>query len=178
MRPSLLVVDSIQAVTVEGVEARAGGPAHLAEAGALLASWARETGTAVVVTGHVTKSGDIAGPRLLEHLVDAVLYFEGESRGLFRVLRAEKNRFGATDEVGVFEMTGAGLASVSVASSMSAAHRLDDLPTPFNSRALLGSLLTTGVGLGFWIYGGRDAPRSSAASLRVGPTSADFTVRF
>ena len=109
---SVLAVDSIQAVSVEGVDARVGGPAHLSEAGAMLAAWAKEQGVAVVVTGHVTKSGDIAGPRLLEHLVDAVLYFEGDSRGLFRILRAEKNRFGATDEVGVFEMTGAGLSSV------------------------------------------------------------------
>lgn len=107
-----VVVDSIQAVEIEGVDTRAGGPAHIAEAGARLAAWARATGIAVVVTGHVTKGGDIAGPRLLEHLVDAVLYFEGEGRGLFRILRAEKNRFGATDEVGVFEMTGAGLMSV------------------------------------------------------------------
>lgn len=108
----VLIVDSIQAVYVEGVDARAGGPAQLAEAGARLVQWAKRTDTAVIVTGHVTKDGDIAGPRLLEHLVDTVLYFEGAEGGALRILRAVKNRFGATDEVGVFEMTGVGLRSV------------------------------------------------------------------
>jgi DNA repair protein RadA/Sms len=109
---ALAVVDSAQAMRIAGLETRAGGPAQLAEVGARLASWAKENEIALLVTGHVTKSGDIAGPRLLEHLVDAVLYFEGAESGTLRVLRAEKNRFGATDEVGVFEMTGSGLASV------------------------------------------------------------------
>jgi DNA repair protein RadA/Sms len=109
---ALTVVDSIQAVYVDGLETRTGGPAQLAEAGARLVGWAKSTGTATVVTGHVTKAGEIAGPRLLEHLVDAVLYFEGAEGGAWRVLRAVKNRFGATDEVGVFEMTGEGLRSV------------------------------------------------------------------
>ncbi|MGE5596888.1 MAG: AAA family ATPase, partial [Hyphomicrobiales bacterium] len=109
---SVTVVDSIQSVYVEGLETRTGGPAQLAEAGARLVQWAKGTGIATVVTGHVTKGGEIAGPRLLEHLVDAVLYFEGAEGGALRVLRAVKNRFGATDEVGVFEMTGSGLASV------------------------------------------------------------------
>jgi DNA repair protein RadA/Sms len=77
-----------------------------------LVTFAKSTGIAVIVTGHVTKGGEIAGPRLLEHLVDAVLYFESAESGALRVLRAVKNRFGATDEVGVFEMTGAGLRSV------------------------------------------------------------------
>lgn len=108
----VLVVDSIQAVTVEGVESRAGGPAQLAEAGARLLAFAKGTGTATLVTGHVTKAGDVAGPRLLEHLVDVVLYFESAEGGSLRVLRAAKNRFGATDEIGVFEMTGRGLRSV------------------------------------------------------------------
>lgn len=108
----LLVVDSIQSVTVEGVESRAGGPAQLAEAGARLLAFAKGTGTATIVTGHVTKGGEVAGPRLLEHLVDVVLYFESAEGGILRLLRAVKNRFGATDEVGLFEMTGAGLQSV------------------------------------------------------------------
>lgn len=108
----VLIVDSIQAVTVEGLESRAGGPAQLAEAGARLLAFAKGTGTATLVTGHVTKSGDVAGPRLLEHLVDVVLYFESAEGGVLRLLRAVKNRFGATDELGLFEMTGAGLQSV------------------------------------------------------------------
>jgi len=107
-----LVIDSIQTVAVEGVEGRTGGPAHLTESAAVVVGWAKRTGTAVVLTGHVTKAGDLAGPRVVEHLVDVVLYFEGGESGVLRILRATKNRFGATDEVGVFEMTGAGLRSV------------------------------------------------------------------
>lgn len=108
----LLIVDSVQAVDVEGLDTRAGGPAQVAEAGARVVQFAKSTGVSVVLTGHVTKSGEIAGPRLLEHLVDVVLYFEGDRDGLFRILRAVKNRFGAADEVGVFEMTASGLRSV------------------------------------------------------------------
>ncbi len=109
---SVTIIDSIQSIYVEGLETRSGGPAQLAEAGARLVGWAKSNEIATVLTGHVTKGGEIAGPRLLEHLVDAVLYFEGAEGGALRVLRAVKNRFGATDEVGVFEMTGEGLRSV------------------------------------------------------------------
>lgn len=113
----VLVVDSIQALYVEGLDARSGGPAQLAEATARVVSFAKESGTAVILTGHVTKAGEIAGPRLIEHLVDAVLYFESSEQGGLRILRSMKNRFGATDEVGVFEMTGEGLRSVENASA-------------------------------------------------------------
>jgi DNA repair protein RadA/Sms len=109
---AVTIIDSIQSVYIEGLDTRSGGPAQLSEAGARLVSWAKGSDIATIVTGHVTKGGDIAGPRLLEHLVDAVLYFEGAEGGALRVLRAVKNRFGATDEVGVFEMTGEGLRSV------------------------------------------------------------------
>ena len=114
---TVVIVDSIQSVYVEGLESRSGGPAQLAEAGARLVAFAKGNEICTIVTGHVTKGGEIAGPRLLEHLVDAVLYFEGAEGGALRVLRAVKNRFGATDEVGVFEMTGAGLQSVENPSS-------------------------------------------------------------
>lgn len=109
---SAVIIDSIQSVFVEGLDTRSGGPAQLAEAGARLVAWAKGNEIATIVTGHVTKGGEIAGPRLLEHLVDAVLYFESAEGGEMRILRAVKNRFGATDEVGVFEMTGEGLKSV------------------------------------------------------------------
>lgn len=114
---AVLIIDSIQSVSIEGLDARVGGPAQLSEAGARLVAFAKGTGIATIVTGHVTKSGDVAGPRLLEHLVDAVLYFEHAESGNIRVLRAVKNRFGATDEVGVFEMAGDGLRSVENASA-------------------------------------------------------------
>jgi len=112
-----LIIDSIQSVYVEGLETRFGGPAQLSEAGARLVGWAKGTDIATILTGHVTKAGEVAGPRLLEHLVDAVLYFESAESGALRILRAVKNRFGATDEVGVFEMTGEGLKSVDNPSS-------------------------------------------------------------
>jgi len=112
MGASVLIIDSIQSVYVEGLDTRSGGPAQLSEAGARLVGWAKANEIATIVTGHVTKGGEIAGPRLLEHLVDAVLYFEAAEGGALRILRAVKNRFGATDEVGVFEMTGNGLRSV------------------------------------------------------------------
>lgn len=115
--PAVVIIDSIQSMYIEGLETRSGGPAQLAEAGARLVGWAKSNEIAAIVTGHVTKGGEIAGPRLLEHLVDAVLYFEGSEGGALRILRAVKNRFGATDEVGVFEMTGEGLRSVENASA-------------------------------------------------------------
>lgn len=118
VQPHLLIVDSIQSVFSEGLESRMGGPAQLGEAGARLLSWAKSTETATFMTGHVTKAGEVAGPRLLEHLVDVVLYFEGAEHGALRLLRATKNRFGATDEVGVFEMTGSGLTSVTNPSAL------------------------------------------------------------
>ena len=114
---SVLIIDSIQSMNVEGLESRTGGMAQLTEAGARLVGWAKTNEVATIVTGHVTKGGEIAGPRLLEHLVDAVLYFESAESGFLRILRAVKNRFGATDEVGVFEMTGEGLRSVESASA-------------------------------------------------------------
>lgn len=117
MGADVLIIDSIQSVYVEGLDTRSGGPAQLSEAGARLVSFAKGNDIATIVTGHVTKGGEIAGPRLLEHLVDAVLYFENAEGGSVRVLRAVKNRFGATDEVGVFEMTGEGLQSVENPSS-------------------------------------------------------------
>ncbi len=112
MGATATIIDSIQSVYIEGLDTRSGGPAQLSEAGARLVAWSKGNEIATLVTGHVTKGGEIAGPRLLEHLVDVVLYFESAEGGALRVLRAVKNRFGATDEVGVFEMTGEGLRSV------------------------------------------------------------------
>jgi DNA repair protein RadA/Sms len=117
MGAAATIIDSIQSIYIEGLDTRSGGPAQLSEAGARLVTWAKGNEIATIVTGHVTKGGEIAGPRLLEHLVDVVLYFESAEGGALRVLRAVKNRFGATDEVGVFEMTGEGLKSVENASA-------------------------------------------------------------
>jgi DNA repair protein RadA/Sms len=110
--PRLLVADSIQTLWSEMLTAAPGSVSQVRESAARLVRFAKETGTSVFLVGHVTKEGGIAGPRVLEHMVDAVLYFEGESGSRFRVLRAFKNRFGAVNELGVFAMTDRGLREV------------------------------------------------------------------
>jgi DNA repair protein RadA/Sms len=110
--PGLLIVDSVQTVFSEAAGGSAGSIGQLRECAGALMRWAKARGVPVVLIGHVTKDGDIAGPRLLEHIVDVVLYLEGERFSSYRLLRAVKNRFGSVDEVGVFEMTGAGLRGV------------------------------------------------------------------
>ncbi|MCR6495885.1 DNA repair protein RadA [Thermomonas sp. S9] len=111
-RPRLLIADSIQTLWTETLTAAPGSVSQVRESAARLVRYAKETGTAVFLVGHVTKEGGIAGPRVLEHMVDAVLYFEGDSGSRFRVLRAFKNRFGAVNELGVFAMSDAGLREV------------------------------------------------------------------
>ena len=108
----VLMVDSIQTLYMAEVEGAPGNVGQVRECAARLMRFAKETGTAVVVVGHVTKGGGIAGPKTLEHIVDTVLYFEGETTLDHRVLRATKNRFGGVDEIGVFRMTEAGLVGV------------------------------------------------------------------
>lgn len=111
-RPALIVADSIQTLWSELLTAAPGSVSQVRESAARLVRFAKETGTSVFLVGHVTKEGGIAGPRVLEHMVDAVLYFEGESGSRFRVLRAFKNRFGAVNELGVFAMSDKGLKEV------------------------------------------------------------------
>ncbi len=116
--PDILVIDSIQTVWTSALDAAPGTIAQVRTATHDLVRYAKASGTALILIGHVTKDGQIAGPKAVEHLVDAVLYFEGERGHHFRILRAVKNRFGATDEIGVFEMTGSGLAEVSNPSAL------------------------------------------------------------
>ena len=111
-KPRLIVADSIQTLWSEQLTAAPGSVSQVRESAARLVRYAKETGTSVFLVGHVTKEGGIAGPRVLEHMVDAVLYFEGESGSRFRVLRAFKNRFGAVNELGVFAMGDKGLREV------------------------------------------------------------------
>ncbi|HET7556680.1 MAG TPA: DNA repair protein RadA [Rhodanobacteraceae bacterium] len=111
-KPRVLVVDSIQTIWTELLTAAPGSVSQVRESAARLTRFAKETGTCVFLVGHVTKEGGIAGPRVLEHMVDAVLYFEGETGSRFRVLRAFKNRFGAVNELGVFAMSDKGLREV------------------------------------------------------------------
>jgi len=110
--PKIMVVDSIQTVYTEALQSAPGGVAQVRESAAQLVRFAKQTGTALFLVGHVTKDGALAGPRVLEHMVDAVLYFEGGGDSRFRVIRAVKNRFGAVNELGVFAMTDNGLKEV------------------------------------------------------------------
>jgi DNA repair protein RadA/Sms len=116
--PSLVVIDSIQTMWTELIESSPGTVGQVRCAAQALIRFAKTVGAAVILVGHVTKDGQIAGPRVVEHMVDAVISFEGEGGRSFRILRAVKNRFGPTDEIGVFEMTGAGLAEVSNPSAL------------------------------------------------------------
>jgi DNA repair protein RadA/Sms len=125
MTPSVLVVDSIQTVWLPESESYAGSVTQVRDCTQALMEFAKRTGCATFIVGHVTKEGTIAGPRLLEHLVDTVLYFEGESSGDYRILRAYKNRFGSVDEICVFAMHGDGLHEVGNPSEIFLADRHD-----------------------------------------------------
>ncbi|KAF0135667.1 MAG: DNA repair protein RadA/Sm, partial [Xanthobacteraceae bacterium] len=126
--PRLVVIDSIQTMWTDTVESAPGTVSQVRSAAQILIRYAKKSGAAVILVGHVTKDGQIAGPRVVEHMVDAVMSFEGEGGHHFRILRAVKNRFGPTDEIGVFEMTGKGLREVPNPSELFLAGR--DLGAP------------------------------------------------
>ncbi len=118
LRPSLMIVDSIQTMYCPEIASAPGSVSQVRESAALLMKSAKVSGCAVFLVGHVTKEGSIAGPRVLEHMVDAVLYFEGDRQHQYRLLRAVKNRFGSVNELGMFEMTGDGMKEVKNASEV------------------------------------------------------------
>ena len=122
-RPALVIIDSIQTMWTDKVEATPGTVTQVRGAAQSLIRYAKTSGATVILVGHVTKDGQIAGPRVVEHMVDAVISFEGDGGHHFRILRAVKNRFGPTDEIGVFEMTGLGLTEVSNPSALFLAGR-------------------------------------------------------
>lgn len=124
--PALVIVDSIQTVSTSEISGSAGGVAQVRDSAARLISYAKTSGTPIVLVGHVTKDGSIAGPRTLEHMVDVVLYLEGEADAGLRFLRSMKNRYGSVNEVGVFDMTQEGLAEVPDPSGLLVAHRDED----------------------------------------------------
>lgn len=111
-KPQIVVIDSIQTMYCERISAAPGSVSQVREATGVFLRFAKTTGTAVFIVGHVTKEGTVAGPRVLEHMVDTVLYFEGDRHASYRILRSVKNRFGATNEIGVFEMRREGLCEV------------------------------------------------------------------
>ena len=134
--PQLAIIDSIQTMWSDSVGSAPGSVAQVRAAAHELTSFAKRRNMAVILVGHVTKDGQIAGPRVVEHMVDTVLYFEGERGHQFRILRAVKNRFGPSDEIGVFEMTGTGLAQVTNPSALFLSER--GTPSP-------GSVVFAGV---------------------------------
>jgi DNA repair protein RadA/Sms len=139
LRPGLLIVDSIQTVELADLDQSAGSVSQVREAAAALVRLAKEGSTVLVLVGHVTKEGMLAGPKVLEHLVDAVLYLEGDRFHQFRILRAVKNRFGSTNEVGVFEMNENGMREVSDPSAMFLEDRNPEVPGTAVGVAMEGS---------------------------------------
>ncbi|WP_299280495.1 DNA repair protein RadA [uncultured Tateyamaria sp.] len=134
--PGLAIIDSIQTMWLDTVDSAPGSVSQVRATAHELTTFAKRKGISVVLVGHVTKEGQIAGPRVVEHMVDTVLYFEGERGHQFRILRAVKNRFGPADEIGVFEMTGAGLAEVTNPSALFLSER--GTPSP-------GSVVFAGI---------------------------------
>ena len=122
LKPDVVVIDSIQTIYSEVLDSSAGSVSQIRECAASLLKYAKTTGTAIFIIGHITKDGTIAGPKILEHIVDVVLQFEGDSNNCYRILRGIKNRFGATFEIGVFEMLDSGLRSVENPSEILLSH--------------------------------------------------------
>ena len=127
-KPGLVIIDSIQTMWADNVDSAPGSVAQVRAAAHELTTFAKRKGSSVILVGHVTKEGQIAGPRVVEHMVDTVLYFEGERGHQFRILRSVKNRFGPADEIGVFEMTGMGLAEVKNPSALFLSGRGEPAP--------------------------------------------------
>ncbi|NQT90912.1 MAG: DNA repair protein RadA [Candidatus Omnitrophica bacterium] len=123
LSPHLVVIDSIQTVYTSALGTSAGSPGQIRECAGVLTVLAKSLGISVFIIGHITKEGFIAGPKMLEHIVDSVVYFEGERHAAFRILRAIKNRFGPTDEVGIFQMGSAGLTEIKDPSGIFISHR-------------------------------------------------------
>lgn len=127
IQPEVVIIDSIQTLHTDYIEASAGSISQIKETTAELIKFAKETSTPVILIGHITKDGHIAGPKILEHMVDTVLQFEGDRNHVYRILRALKNRFGSTAELGIYEMMGAGLREVSNPSEILLSHREEEL---------------------------------------------------
>jgi len=127
IEPEVLIIDSIQTLHTDYIEASAGSVSQIKETTAELIKFAKETNTPVILIGHITKDGNIAGPKILEHMVDTVLQFEGDRNHVYRILRALKNRFGSTAELGIYEMLGNGLREVANPSEILLSHREEEL---------------------------------------------------
>lgn len=127
LEPDIVVIDSIQTLQTEAIESTAGSISQIRECTSELIKFAKETATPVILIGHITKDGNIAGPKILEHMVDTVLQFEGDRNHVYRILRAHKNRFGSTNELGIYEMQGNGLREVNNPSEILISKNEEDL---------------------------------------------------
>ena len=127
LQPQLVIIDSIQTVTTERIESGAGSISQIRECTTQIQQYAKESGVPIILVGHITKDGTLAGPKVMEHIVDAVIQFEGDRNYGFRILRAHKNRFGSTSEIGIFEMRGDGLHEVANPSELLLGHRDETL---------------------------------------------------
>jgi len=127
VQPQLIVIDSIQTLYTDTIESSPGSVSQIRETAAALLRYAKTSGVPVILIGHITKDGSIAGPKILEHIVDVVLQFEGDQNYLYRILRSSKNRFGSTSEIGIFEMQSSGLVEVTNPSEILLSHRDEQL---------------------------------------------------
>jgi DNA repair protein RadA/Sms len=127
LKPEIVIIDSIQTLQTDYIESSAGSISQIKECAGELIKFAKETSTPVLLIGHITKDGNIAGPKILEHMVDTVLQFEGDRNHVFRILRANKNRFGSTNELGIYEMQGSGLREVTNPSEILISKKDDEL---------------------------------------------------
>ena len=127
LEPDIVIIDSIQTLHSDYIESSSGSISQIKECTTELIKFAKETATPVLLIGHITKDGNIAGPKILEHMVDTVLQFEGDRNHVFRILRAHKNRFGSTNELGIYEMQGSGLREVSNPSELLISKKDEDL---------------------------------------------------
>ena len=127
LMPDLIVIDSIQTIQTDGVENIQGSTPQIKECTSTLIKVAKQTGIPIIVIGHITKDGNIAGPKVLEHMVDVVLNFEGDKNNLYRILRSKKNRFGSTSEIGIYEMLNTGLNIVKNPSELFTSNRENQL---------------------------------------------------
>ncbi len=165
LTPDLVVIDSIQTIHTATIDSSPGSVSQIRECAALLQKYAKQTNTSVVVIGHITKDGIIAGPKILEHIVDVVLQFEGDNNNIYRILRSIKNRFGATFEIGVFEMRGEGLVEVDNPSEILLSHYDEPLSGIAVGAALDGArsyLIETQALVGTAAYG---TPQRSATGF-------------
>ncbi len=168
VQPELLVIDSIQTLSTEAApDSSAGGVTQIRECTTALLKYAKESGTPVIIVGHITKDGAIAGPKVLEHIVDVVLQFEGDRHYFYRILRGQKNRFGSTNELGIYEMRGDGLRIVENPSEHLLTHGAEELSD------MLLAVLEKRVG---FKIGAKDVFLNLAGGLKVSDTAIDLGV--